>query len=178
MGFIFTGIFWGIFFLILGATIILKTFFNINIPLIRIFIALFFIWIGIKILVGGSIFKSNKNGVVFGEAKINAGDIKESKDEYSIIFGRGTIDFTNIDFGKINNNEININTIFAYSLIKINPEIPIIINLDSAFARAKLPDKTITSFGSYTYKTKSYNNEKPYIKINIDVVFGSIDIIE
>jgi predicted membrane protein len=177
MGFIFTGIFWGIFFLILGVTIILKTFFNINIPLFRIIFALFFIWIGIKILIGGPIFKSNKNGVVFGEARIDAGDINQSKDEYSIVFGRGTIDLTKIELDKIN-NEININTIFAYSMIKLNSEIPAVINVDSAFARAKFPDETETSFGSYTYKTKSFNEEKPYFKIKVDLIFGALDIIE
>ena len=177
MGFIFTGIFWGILFLILGVTIILKAVFNINIPLIRIFIALFFIWIGIRILIGGPIFRFNKSGVVFGDARINADDLKDSKDEYSIIFGRGTIDLTNINLTNTD-DKIEINTIFAYSIIKLNSEIPVIINIDSAFARTKLPDKTITSFGSYTYKTKSFNEEKPYLKINIDVVFGSVDIVE
>ena len=177
MGFIFTGIFWGIFFLILGITIILKAFFNINIPLVRIFIALFFMWIGIRILIGGPVFKSNKSGVVFGEAKINASDIKESKDEYSIIFGRGTIDLTNIELGNTN-DKININTIFANSMIKINSEIPTTINIDSAFARVKFPDKTITSFGSYTYRTKSFNDEKPHLIIKVDVVFGSVDVVE
>lgn len=178
MGFIFTGIFWGIFFLILGITIILKTFFNIDIPFFRIFIALFFIWIGLKILIGGGpLFKSSKNGVIFGEARIDAGNIENLKDEYNIIFGRGIIDFTKIEL-KNTNNEIKINTIFANSRIKLNSEIPVVINTDSAFARIKFPDKTITSFGSYSYKTESFNEEKPHLKVKIDVVFGSVDIVD
>ena len=102
---------------------------------------------------------------------------ENSKDEYSIIFGKGTIDLSNVDLGN-GNVKVNINTIFGHGLIKINPEIPMIIDIDSAFASAKLPDKTITSFGSYTYKTKSFAEEKPYLKIKIDVVFGAVDITE
>ncbi len=177
MGFVTTGIFWGVFFLIIGITIIFKTVFNINIPLPKIFFALFFIWLGIRILIGGPLFKSNRNGVVFGESRIDAENFKGTKDEYSIIFGKGTIDLSNIDLDN-GNVKVNINTVFGQSLIKINPDIPAVIDIDSAFASAKLPDKTITSFGSYTYKTKSFAEDKPYLKIKIDVVFGAVDIIE
>lgn len=177
MGFAFTGIFWGIFFLIIGITIIFKTVFNIDIPLPKIFFALFFIWLGIRILIGGSLFKSDRSGVVFGETKIDAGHFKDSKDEYSIIFGKGTIDLSNVDLSN-GNVKVNINTIFGQSLIKLNPDIPAIIDLDAAFSSAKLPDKTITSFGSYTFKTKSYEEGKSHLKIKIDVVFGSVNITE
>lgn len=175
MGFLTTGIFWGIVFLIFGATIILKALFNINIPLFRLFIAFVFIWIGIRILIGGPVFKSSKGGVIFGEARIDASENKNFKDELNTIFGKSIIDLTK---NSVNDDTIKINVIFGHSKIKLNKDLPALVKLDSAFAGAKLPDETVTSFGNYVYKTKSYETDKPYLKVKVDVVFGAVDIVE
>ena len=175
MGFLTTGIFWGIIFLIFGATIILKALFNINIPLFRLFIAFVFIWIGIRILIGGPVFRSSRGGVIFGEARIDASETKNYKDELNTVFGKSIIDLTK---NSISDETIKINVIFGYSKIKVNKDLPLMIKLDSAVAGAKLPDGTETSFGNYVYKTKSYEEDKPYLKVKVDVVFGAVDIAE
>jgi hypothetical protein len=50
--------------------------------------------------------------------------------------------------------------------------------MNSAFGNAVAPDHSSISFGEYTYRSKSYKEGQPYLKIEADVVFGKLDITE
>ena len=52
MGFVFSEVFWGIFLIIIGLIIVVKVVFGINIPLMRIILALLLIYIGVSYLTG------------------------------------------------------------------------------------------------------------------------------
>jgi hypothetical protein len=41
-----------------------------------------------------------------------------------------------------------------------------------------MPDGTIISFGEYTYKTKSFSESAPALRIDATVVFGGLEITE
>ena len=74
MGFLFSGIFWGVILILLGLAMIIKVVFNVSLPIFRIVFAIIFVYIGFKILVGGfgGGIKTEKNDVVFGETIIEA----------------------------------------------------------------------------------------------------------
>ncbi len=170
---LFSGLFWGIFLILIGLTIITKVLFNISIPLFRIGFALLLIYFGIKVLTGRPICSKGKNAVWFSDSKIeNTG----SSDKYDIVFGKGIIDLSGVSLtGGTVKKEIN--TVFAAGIVKINPQLPTRITLNSAFAGAKMPDGNLTSFGKYTYQSPNYKEGENHLEIAANVVFASLEII-
>ncbi|MDH5683257.1 MAG: hypothetical protein OEZ20_02195 [candidate division WOR-3 bacterium] len=173
MGFIFSGIFWGVIIVIIGLSIILNVIFGIRIPIFRIIIALFLIWLGITLLTGGSFWSKNKNKAVFEEKRI---DSITPHGKYDIVFGKGVIDLSKIVLeDKIFNVEVN--TVFASGTIEIDPKIPAKIIVNSIFAGARMPDGNTIAFGQYTYKSDSLKEDTSYLRVDAQVVFGSLQII-
>ena len=66
------GLFWGLILIVIGLSIIFRIFFDINV--FRIVIAIVFILIGIKILIGKPVLHAsgNENDVFFGEKMISS----------------------------------------------------------------------------------------------------------
>ncbi len=162
-------IFWGIFLVLLGLSFILKVAFNVDFPMIRIVVALFFIYLGIKIFVGKDfkIFEHNhtENALFFGQRTIlNISDGME----YNVIFGHGILDLRNYNFTDSQTIHVKLNTIFGSSDIIYTDSIPIKVKSTSAFAGTKLPDGNTTSFGTFEYTP----NGKPAIYIETSTVFG------
>ena len=171
--FIFNGVFWGILLIFIGILSIINVLFKVNIPIFRLVVALFFIYLGIRILMNGS--GCVKEGtVLFNDCRIE--DLNPSEG-YNIIFGRGVIDLSDISpAGK--NAAVNVDIVFGAGVLKINPEIPTKIIVNSAFAGVRLPDGSVNSFGTYTYKTKSFKEDADYVNIHVDVVFGSLEVMD
>jgi hypothetical protein len=176
MGFLFSGIFWGSILILLGISVIIRIVFNVHVPLVRIVFALILIYFGIQVLVGGTWCRSTckSNTVLFGEVKT---EFTKDSNEYNIIFGKGSVSFTDSALAA-NNRRIKINTIFGAGEIKINPALPAVIKVSAAFSGAKMPDGAIISFGEYTYKTKSFSETAPFLRIDATVVFGGLEITE
>jgi predicted membrane protein len=184
MGFVFSGLFWGSLLILVGIAIIIKVVFKIDIPIVRLFFAFFFIYLGISVLVGG--FSSKKAGTIaFDDSTIDAemdfkieeGETPKKKRDYNIIFGKGTIDLSKIPLAD-KNIKVEVNTIFGQSDVYIDPDMPIIIEASSAFAGMRMPDGDSLAFGNKNYFTKSFSKEEPYIKIEANVVFGAMRLIE
>jgi len=175
MGFLFTETFWGIFLILFGITIVLKAVFGINIPLIKTGFAILLIYAGVSMLTGGDRwFHKHNNTILFNESQVK---VNRENQEYNIIFGSGMIDLSEI---KPENGikKVAINTIFGSGVLKINPDVPVIIKVDSVFANARFPDGTNISFGDYTYRSpQKEGSEGPVLEVEADVVFGSLNII-
>ena len=173
MGFIFSGVFWGIIIVIIGLSIILNVIFGVHIPLFRIVFALFLIWLGITLLTGGSFWSKDKNKAIFEEKRIDA--IKKAS-KYDVVFGKGVIDLSNIILeDKV--FKVEINTVFASNTIEIDPKMPAKIIVNSVFAGARMPDGNTIAFGQYTYKSDSLKEDTSYLQVQANVVFGGLQII-
>jgi len=170
---VFSGIFWGVFLIVLGLCAILKTVLHINISLFRIGFALIIIYIGLSMLVNGPRFRVEENTVLFDDRQIMA----DPNGEYNVIFGRGVIDLTALA-GEETARRVEVNVIFGEGVIKINPEIPMRIKVNSAFAGTKLPDGNRVAMGEYTYRTPSYPGGNGGLEIEANVVFGSLAFTE
>jgi predicted membrane protein len=166
MQFLFGGLFWGILLVLFGATIIIKAVFKIDIPFFRI--------VGAKILFGGVGIKADRNTIMFSDTKV---EYLAPGSEYNVIFGRSTIDLSDIDVsgGK---EKIEISVIFGSGLIYINQEIPMKIKISTVFGDTKMPVGNVSFFGDYIYKTGSYTEGEDYLRLDVDVVFGSVIIEE
>jgi predicted membrane protein len=173
MSFLFSEAFWGVFIIIIGVSIVLKSVFGINLPIVKTAFAILLIYAGISMLTGGNKWycKSDHN-ICFGNSTIKVDSLHK---EYNIIFGGGVIDLTDLPLRE-GRNRIEINTIFGSGLIKVNPEIPVLIRGDAVFSSARFPDGHNTSFGDFTYRSPRFNEDGKYLEIEADVIFGSLAI--
>lgn len=173
MGIIFTGVFWGIFLILIGISVLIKIFFNIDFPVFRIIIGLLFIIIGINILTGRHFSGkhmnwSNSGNVVFGEGKM---DSSNSTGKYNVVFGKAETDLS--EFAKGDSGSIEVNTVFADNTIYIKKGVPVFVKANSTFAQTDLPDGSMAAFGTSSFTTPEYDKKKPYIKIDVNTVFGA-----
>jgi hypothetical protein len=167
--FLFSGAFWGILLILLGALIIIKVLFNINIPVFRIGFALLLIYFGIRMLAGGF----DRRQAVFGEEVCRA----EESGRYSVLFGKGEVDLSGVSVSSGTVRK-EISTVFGISLVKINADIPVKIIVNAAFDGARMPDGNAVSFGTYTYTSGNYRESDNGLIVQANVVFGGLDVIK
>lgn len=172
------GLFWGILLVLVGISLIFKVVLKVDFPVFKILFAFFFIFIGIKILVGGKPwlfqFERDKNDIIFSE-----GYFEESEDispEYNVIFGKGNFDFRNTRFQEEKFKNIKVNTVFGGSEILLSKRIPVRIKVEAVFAGSELPNGNSTVLGSTYYESDNYDETEPHLYLEADVVFGNLVI--
>lgn len=164
--------FWGLLFIVVGAALLLKYVYNINIPVMGIIIGFTLVFFGVAIMVGG-FHAPAKSDVIFEDRNIKT---ENPDNEYNMIFSNGSIDLTNVRLDN-QHKRIGVHVVFANGTVRINPDIPTMIKISSAFGTASVPNNSVT-FGEYTYKTRGYREGEPYLKIEGNAVFGNLHIIE
>jgi hypothetical protein len=175
MEFLFSGLFWGIILILCGISIIVRIVFHVHIPIVRIVFALILVYLGIRVLVGGSWLCSQRNGTVFGSSTMS---IASGNNEYRVIFGSSTIDATAEVTGS-SSEHISIKTIFGQSRLTISSKVPTIVRVNSAFADARLPDGNTLSFGQTVYKNTAVKEGKSSVReIDAKVIFGNLVVVE
>jgi hypothetical protein len=172
MGFIFSQVFWGIFLILLGISFILKVLFHLDIPVFRLFVSFLLIYMGLRVLTGGFSCERNSRNLIFNDYQFKV----NTDGEYNVIFGRGIVDLSEYQVNA--NTYIKINVIFGSGLIKLDPAQPLKIRVNSAFAGAKMPDGNMISFGEYNYQTPAVKEDQPYGKMEVNVVFGEMQLTE
>ncbi len=174
MGIIFSGILWGSFFILLGLSVILKHTLNVDIPVVRIFLGVFFVYLGIQVIAGGNRRPWGKScDVVFSQAGVKA---DAGNGEYNVIFSKGNIDLTRVEV-KDKDVFLKANTIFGSSTVGIKAGLPALVKASSAFGNIRLPDGNTAAFGNYLYKTKNYQEGKPHLELELNTVFGDTQVI-
>lgn len=165
-------LFFGLLFIILGLDIILRFFFKISIPLMKILFAFFFIYLGISILLGRPLFgtfrchSKGANADAFGEYSCSLKGKKISKEKISVLFGSKKVDLSGMKIeGK--KASIKVECIFGEMKVRLDKDIPVIISGSSAFGQLILPENNRISFGNNKYKSKKFSKSKPYIDIGI-----------
>ena len=169
------GVFWGAVLIFIGLSLIIRFVFNVDFPIIKVLVAGFFIYLGIRILFGSfGMFNihSGPNDVLFSEREFVQ---PENNKEYNVVFGKGSFDFTDIDLSQGNVN-VKIGTVFGASEIRIDSEMPVRIVADAVFAGAELPDGNTAVFGSSSYESLSFNPDSNHLKIKLDVIFGAAEV--
>lgn len=174
MALLSSGIFWGTLLILAGVSIILKMVFGINIPFLRILFSLMLIYFGIKLLTGISFKSPEKESVVFGSSRMK---FNPENPEMNIVFGSGEIDMTNIE---VKNTTFNskINIVFGDGEIIIDRDTPMRVQVTTVFGASDFPDETTIAFGDYVYKTKSFREGEPHLRVKADVVFGGLNVRE
>lgn len=168
---------WGSFFVLLGLSMILKSF-GFNFPFFRLAVACLIIFIGLKILLpgkfGGFVPPQGQTGreTMFAESVIAGADVKG---DYSVVFGSSKMDLTGIEL-KDETVKIKVDTIFAGSEIKIDTKKPVKITASAVFGGISMPNGAAAAFGTGVYNSDSYKEGQPHILIEVNAVFGGVEI--
>jgi predicted membrane protein len=173
MNFLFSGIFWGMVVILIGLIIIINVIFHTHIPIFSILFGLFFVWLGIRVLIGTNRPRTPQQAI-FEEKKI---ETDSTSNKYDVVFGKGMIDLSGYKI-KEGGSRIEINTVFGSSEIKIDSTMPVKIRASSAFGSARMPDKSMVGFGENTYRSEvlKQTDTKNYLLIDLHVVFGSAEV--
>lgn len=168
------GLFWGIILIAIGISIIFKVIFDVSI--FRILIAIVFILIGIKILVGKSVVNvsTKDSDVIFNDKKYTEFPITNT--EYNTIFGKSVYDFSEAKVSADSNITLQFNTVFGHSEIILPEGLPVRIKADAVFGAVKLPNENSAVFGSATYVTELDSISVNYVDVKASAVFGNIEI--
>lgn len=170
------GLFWGAFLLMLGIALIIKVVFNVDFPVFKVVVGIFFVLLGIKILFGRFVVSPHHfepEETIFNERVY---DNPESGKEYTVVFAKGVYDFTNVDLSN-GSVKTKISTVFGGSQIIIPRDKPVRIKADAVFAGAELPDGNTAVFGSTLYESEAWSPDSAYLDIKVDVVFGGVQVI-
>ncbi|HHU49610.1 MAG: LiaF domain-containing protein [Caldicoprobacterales bacterium] len=163
--------FWGIFLVSSGLFLMLKHYFNWNIPTARVLIGLFLVSLGLSLLIGGVGYRDQSN-IILNEGRLNIG--ARAKD-YNIVFGQAVLDFSDVSLEELD-KKIELNTVFGSAEIVLPKDAAVEIKANSAFSSTRLPDGTNLSFGDRTYLSDPQGKGQADFTLEINTVFGSTEI--
>lgn len=164
MSIFFGNLFWGVLLILIGASIILRGF-NINFPLVKIFIAIIIIMFGIKLLIGGWGIKTHhSNGIK---------SVRDSgfRKEYSTVFASSQIDLRNV---KQDSKDIEISAVFGSAEVILPADVAFDIETTAVFGASILPDNSSVAFGTEN-RILNQNASGRKVKIEGNAIFGRLE---
>jgi predicted membrane protein len=153
MNVLFGPAFWGILIVLLGLSIILKQV-GVNLPLVKMFIAIVIILFGVRLLVGGSCSirtRSTRSGVY-----------TTGSTEHSVVFSSQTIDLTGIS---VDSRPLELTAVFGSAYVLLPEDIEFDFESTSVFGSVEVPRKPDS--------TQVY--PKGRVSIEASAVFGKIE---
>jgi predicted membrane protein len=181
-----TKMFWGVFFTTIGVILLIKYVLGIHLPVMRILVALGFIYIGVNMLFGTFGFRIQRQATdtaaIFSTSQFQfTMDNDEHKSgsgrHYQTVFGEGVLDLTDVDLSK-GSVDLDVKTVFGETQVLVKKGTPIRIQTNTVFGGTELPNKNFSALGKFTYATDGLSEGAPALNIHSDVVFGSFRIIE
>jgi len=172
MNFISSGTFWGVIIILFGLSILLREVFHIHIPFLKIIFGIFLIYMGVRVIAGGSWRNRTGNTAVFDESEMQ---YDPRHDDYDIVFGSGTIDLFKMET-PVQKSKIEVSVVFGNGTVIINDSIPMKIEMNSVFGASILEDKRINALGKSYYATSAFKEGQPYVLLETNVVFGRLTI--
>jgi len=168
----------GAFFVLMGVGMILRAF-GIDIHLTRIAVALFVIFIGVKMLFPKAMRRHASwdegagGDVVFSQSQTRHADSASGR--YNVVFGSQKVDLTKVDLSK-GDVKVEANAAFGSIELALDPKTPVKVVANSAFGSVELPGGNSAVFGTQTFRSPSYKESAPALLIDANAAFGSIEV--
>jgi len=166
------GVFWGVLLIIVGVWFLVRRYVPVHIPVIRIVIAVFFVYVGIRVLVQRPVAEE-RNTSVFSESAMRYSP--ENGRDYNLIFSSGSIDLSDMTLAEAS-VRLQVNVVFGSGTLRINPSLPVRVLMSSAFGTVEAPSGRSVAFGDTVYATPSYREGAPALEIHATAVFGRLTI--
>jgi len=169
---VFSGLFWGVILITAGVLLVIKNLLHLNIPVFKILVGIFFVYLGVSMLAGG-FSKKTGSEIIFSSGTTTADTTEKN---YNVIFGSGVLDFSRLSpSDTVRVYEVNV--IFSSAELRMNPAIPYEVKATAVFGSAETPDDKTVSFGS-RYSSAAGDSASAKIIIEANTVFGSMDIVD
>lgn len=162
---LFTGVFLGVYLVIVGIVAVILSFTNLRISIFRLAVAVLLIYAGLFAAFGGHLEVDPETVLM---SRVTA-DVTRSG-EHSVVFGEGIFNVITPAEGEVINLEFN--AVFGSTVVRIPRDVPVRVIASSAFGSVTTPDGTSTHFGEHTYSA----GESPVIYIKASAVFGSLTV--
>ncbi len=182
----------GCFLILLGLSYIVGALLGVSIPLFRVLLGIFIIYMGFQVITGArkksmwhccaQYHGTHESYSTFmGQADINLDDetlrAGTSPCHYATVMGKTFIDLSRVTPEGLRTIKtpvvVEINSVFADTYVRLNKTVPTHIIAKGAFAKIELPDATAITFGTHTHET--HKNEKPLLLITASAVFAKIE---
>jgi predicted membrane protein len=174
--------FWGVFLVLLGLSMILDHVFGISFPIIRVLVALFIISLGIKVLFGSFphnwVFKKvrTEREAIFSKSDFRfSADDSKRQGEYNTVFGESILDLRDSPELHELDHTLRLNVAFGTMNVILPPDLPYTIEASTAFGNIDVADDSISFFGSSTFRSPFQGEAKP-VRFKANVVFGNLSI--
>lgn len=169
--FMFSGYFWSGVLVLLGLGIILNVFLKTKIPFVRIFFALLLIYIGVSLFFARSWRGHEWRHHRFPE-RIR---VTDGSQQHDVVFGEGEVDLTGLKLeDKVIREEIDV--AFGSCRIRLDPAMPVRVEVSSAFGGVRLPSGNEVGFGDHVYRSPGLDETRPYLLVKVDLAFGSVEV--
>lgn len=176
--------FWSLFFIALGVLLLVQHIINVDLPLMRIFLGLFVVYIGLKMIFGSFGIEINgakvKKVATDTEFVFSSGNFKFNEHDhvnkrFSTVFGNSNLDLS--DVSKLTSEDkIKIENVFSKTKIKTPADYELNIKSNIAFGSVKVRGQKLGALGEIDYKTPNYENSVKKLNLVIDSVFGEVEI--
>lgn len=122
---------------------------------------------------------TNKNSFSKMDGMFMSGEVKvtDIHNEYDFTFSNIILDYIEL-LTPLQDRNIKIDVNFSKCVIKLNPNVPVLIRIDSSFANVTFPNNSRITFGEQSYTTSAYKGELPCLYVNVDAAFSDVKIIE
>lgn len=164
-------LFWGLFLLFMGASLILNILFGISVPVFKIFLAIMLIYIGIQMLMPSKSssfcwsWYSNTSPCSFEKCSFDG-------DTYELRFGKSTVDLNSLK-GLIEPKMVSVKAQFSEATIILPAHVPVHVKADLSFGSVHLPGKPLNS--EYV---NLYGASEPLLTVLIESTFSSVIVQE
>lgn len=172
MGFLLSGLFWGVIVVLIGLSIIINATTGLKIPLFRIILGLLVLYLGCTILFGATFRGKGKRTTAFDSRQVK---VTELDREYNVLFGRSVVDLTGTEL-KPGPNRVEVNTVFGAGVIRLDSKTPARVKVSAAFAGARLPDGSSISFGEHTWRSANWNEDSTRLEVEASAVFSGLEV--
>lgn len=171
------GLFIGILIILLGLGIIINVVFHVHIPVFKILVGLFLIYIGLKIIFGNwlsfPVCHWHSGDAVFNHRTYR--DLSSDSSEYNAVFGKAVVDLRDIEL-KEKITRVKVTAIFGGAEVILDKKMPVRIKAETVFGGVQLPENVAGAFGLASYQSQNFDENKNYLLIEGSSVFGGIHI--
>lgn len=167
----FSSAFWGITIIFVGVAMLLRNFFDLDIPIFTIIAAGFLIFLGIRMIAGHSSGNSSSNSAVFSDQKMG---FVPGQNKYNVLFGNSNLDLSRIELTE--NKLVEVSCVFGEFRIAVSRDTNLQIFSSAAFGNFTSPMQQSNAFGSLDFRSPGFDATKPALTIRAEVVFGSVRV--
>lgn len=168
------GTLFGSFLVLVGVSVIAREVFHVDVPVVRLGLAVGLIWFGVSILAGSvgvkvPSFTNTSDTVLFSSGDLDA----SGQRELNVVFGSGVIDLSHVPAASPP-TVVTVNAVFSDATVRYDPAVPMRVTATSAFGRAALPNEGAVVFGERTWESPGFDPRGRGITVHATAVFGNL----